>query len=368
MKKLIVLSALVTVTFFVACHKNSNIPQGTVYLDLPTTVDQYYPYSIYNPDSTTNLMATLGRVLFYDGHLSVNNAVSCASCHKQTNGFADNTQFSTGFDGRPTKRNSIGIHNLAGFDTFMTNETIESPGQPLFWDGRETILLNLVDRPITNHVEMGIADPNTLPSKLAALSIYPPLFNRVFGDPSITSARISQCISLFMAAIQSKNSRFDLSQQGLISLTTEEKEGELLFNNKYPCGNCHHVFTNFYTFTDFHDIGLDVNYSDMGLGAIDFSAQDKGKFRAPSLDNVALTAPYMHDGRFKTLSDVIDHYSHGINNSPNLDGLLRNADSSAMKMNISDGDKQALIAFLNTFTDYSTISDPKFSNPFKIKN
>ena len=368
MKKLITLSVLAIATFFVACHKNSVTPQGTVYLDLPSTVDHYYGFNVYTQDSTPNFKATIGRVLFYDGHLSVNNVISCASCHKQGNSFADNTQFSTGFDGRPTKRNSIGIHNLVGFDTLMTKESIQSPGQPLFWDGRETILLNLVDRPITNHVEMGIADPNTLPSKLAALSIYQPLFFKAYGDSSISSSRISECLSFFMAAIQSKKSRFDLSEIGMVTLTAEEKNGEMLFNNKYPCGNCHHVFSNFYTFSDFHDIGLDVNYSDMGLSAIDFSSQDKGKFRAPSLDNVALTAPYMHDGRFKTLSDVIDHYSHGINNSPNLDGMLRNADSSAMKMNISDGDKQALIAFLNTFTDYSTISDPKFSNPFKIKN
>lgn len=365
MKKLLSISLIVVlIVVAVSCHKTAVAPQGTVYLDLPATTDQYFP----NGSIFYNERATLGRVLFYDGHLSVNNAIACASCHKQNYGFADNVPLSTGFDGRLTKRNSQGLHNLVASSNIFSLSNIIFQQQPFFWDGRENILENLVDRPITNHVEMGITDTSLLPAKLSGLPIYGSLFFNAYGDSNITSTRISECISIFMSAIVSNKSRFTLSRQLFDTLNSLETEGENLFMNKYNCGNCHHVITNVYTEDDFKDIGLDKNYTDLGLGGLDHFPTNNGKFRVPSLDNVALTAPYMHDGRFQTLSDVIDHYSHGICNSPNLDPLLQTADNQPIQMNISDQEKAALIAFLNTFTDYTTILDPKFSNPFKIKN
>jgi len=365
MKKTLFLSFIIALTAIAySCKKSANSTVGTTYLDLPATADVY---STFSTDPLFNQKATLGRVLFYDGHLSVNNAVSCGSCHKQALGFADNAALSMGYQGLPTKRNSKSLSNLNGDDP--TNLAINTPGSPLFWDGREDILQNLIARPITNHAEMGIEDPNTLPAKLSVITFYNPLFANAYGDSSITTARISECISDFMVAIQSHNTRFDqyLQTGSTSSFSALEVTGMNLFLTKYNCGNCHHIFTSTYTDDDFHDIGLDINYADMGRGTITGNASDNGKFRVPSLRNVCLSAPYMHDGRFATLGDVIDHYSQNIQNSPNLDVQLTDSTGQAMKMNISSQEKTAIIAFLGTLTDYQLVTDPKFSNPFKTK-
>jgi len=356
--------AILMLTFIVfSCRKNTQKPTGTVYLDMPATP---YVYSAISSDTAYNQKSSLGRVLFYDPHLSVNNAISCGSCHKQALGFADNAAFSTGFEGMLTKRNSKSIVNLGG-DQFV-NFSISEPGSPLFWDGREEILQNLVARPVTNHVEMGIEDTGVLPSKLAGQSYYNQLFVSAYGDGSITMARISECVADFLVSIQSVNTRFDqFTNQGQNVFSPSEQYGYNLFTTKYNCENCHHLQQNTYTTEDFKDIGLDANYADLGRGAVTKVTTDNGTFRVPSLRNVALSAPYMHDGRYKTLSDVIDHYSHGIMNSPNLDPQLRDSTGRAMQMNIPEADKQALIAFLSTLTDFDLVSDPKFSNPFKIK-
>jgi cytochrome c peroxidase len=294
-------------------------------------------------------------VLFYDGHLSINNAVSCGSCHKQTLGFADNKTLSVGFEGRLTKRNSIGFNNI-------------SFGTTLFWDGRENNLANLALRPLTNHVEMGITDEAYLPAKLSALSYYTPLFLNAFGDNQVTNERISNAIATFLRSISSNNSRFDQYNNGnKEAMTALEIQGMSLFSTKYNCASCHSSsFGGYYGFNNFKDIGLDENYADNGRGTVSANKADQGTFRIPNLRNVALTAPYMHDGRYATLNDVLEHYSHNIKSSPNLDPLLKDKDGKARAMNISDNEKLAIIAFLNTFTDYTTVADPKFSNPFKV--
>lgn len=370
-KTYVLLSILSLIVIGYSCKKNVSKSAGTVELELPSTPYTYSAMS-FNSDPTINNKATLGRVLFYDSHLSINNAISCASCHKQAYGFADNVAFSVGYEGRLTYRNSKNIANLEGndnsgvippFTTLSSNQ-----GLPLFWDGRENILTNLVARPITNHVEMGFVDFNTLPQKLSSLSYYSSLFSDAYGDNNITSDRISECVADFLASITSSGSKVDQfiasgAQTGLSSL---EYAGYTLFTSKYNCDNCHHVFSSSYTVLDFKDIGLDATYTDIGRGTITGNDTDKGKFKVPSLHNVALTAPYMHDGRYKTLGDVIDHYSHGIQSSKNLDQQFRNADGTAKQMNIPDADKEALIAFLNAFTDYNMVTDPKFSNPFKL--
>ena len=243
MKKLISLAVILSVVaIMVSCHKNTPTPAGTVYLDLPAT-----PYSYFGPGlpvDSFDQKATLGRVLFYDGHLSLNNTIACASCHKQQYAFADNAAFSTGFEGRKTARNSKGIQNLAVSNIFTLSNIIRSESQPMFWDGRENILMNLVNRPITNHVEMGITDPADLPGKLATLPIYTVLFNNAYGDNVITSDRISECISIFMSAIKTGNSKFEQSRStgNTSGLTALELQGEQLFTTKYNCDGCHHIF------------------------------------------------------------------------------------------------------------------------------
>jgi cytochrome c peroxidase len=250
-------------------------------------------------------------------------------------------------------------------------ELLNSNFALLFWDGRENNLKNLVNRPITNHVEMGISDPSALPEKIASVSWYPKLFSKAYpNDGQITSERISECIAVFMASVRGTSSKFDRYQAGDKSaFNALEADGFNLFTTKYNCASCHQIFTNSYNEnTAFSDIGLDASYNDNGRGAISRTATDNGKFRVPSLENVALTAPYMHDGRFKTLDEVIDHYSKGIKYSENLDlRLVDTARTNARAMNISASEKARLIAFLNTMTDYSMVTNTMYSNPFKIK-
>ncbi len=367
MKKTIaILSIVLLIAAVHSCKKNPIVTGSAVSLDLPSQPYSYFDSMVFINTGNLNVMnlnhaATLGRVLFYDTHLSVNNAISCGSCHKQAIAFADNVPFSTGFQGILTKRNSIGITDLSRSEAF-------------FWDGRENNIANLALRPLSNHVEMGIEDSLPLVSKLAGLPYYNQLFINAFGDGAVTTARISASIGIFMQAISSDNTRLDQYNRGNTSaLTAQELQGKFLFDTKYPCGSCHNSGqggSGGYGGgggVTFLDIGLSATYTDNGRGTISGSSSEMGTFKVPDLRNVALTAPYMHDGRYKTLSDVIDHYSHGIYKSANLDSRLKDNTGNAMQMNITDVEKQAIIAFLGALTDDHMISDPKFSNPFKVK-
>jgi cytochrome c peroxidase len=355
---------------------------GETYLDLPA---QQYTYTMA-ADSIGNSWATLGRVLFYDRALSLNNTISCASCHKQTYGFADNVRFSRGFEGRVTTRNSMPTQNLNSGLMFF--DAVGSPkgedfvgGSHFFWDGREQSLEKLVLQPVGNHIEMGMTDAGTLAEKLSKLPYYAPLFKSAFGSPEVTPDGISHALTSFVSAITTGNSRFDqylrnsnvndpTVQAQEVRLSPLEIEGMLLFQNKYDCNGCHQVqTTNGYQLLGgtFANIGLDKTYDDPGLAAVTGNPDDAGKFKIPSLRNVEFTAPYMHDGRFSTLDEVVGHYSEGIADHPNLDSRLMDGTGQAKSMNISAHEKDALIAFLRTLSDRSAISDPKFSNPFKVK-
>jgi len=369
-KSIAVLSIVALVGVVYSCKKSASVTGGTAYLDLPSSTYTYFNSGF--PDSSIgspNKVATLGRVLFYDTHLSINNAISCGSCHKQALGFADNVAFSTGYQGKLTKRNSIGISDIAGVGAF-------------FWDGRENNITNLALRPLTNHVEMGVEDYNVLSAKLAALPYYSNLFNDAFGDNQVTPDRIASAIAMFMQAISSNNTRLDEFANGNSSaLTAQELNGKFLFDTKYNCGSCHLNGNGnggsggygggggggFITMPSFLDIGLDNSYTDLGNGVISGMTSKNGTFKVPNLHNVALTAPYMHDGRYKTLDEVLDHYSHNIMNSANLDSRLTDGAGHPMQKNITSEDKAAIIAFLGTLTDHHMITDPKFSNPFKVK-
>ncbi len=362
-----VLSVITLVVAAYSCKKSTSTqPLKGATLQLPATTAVYYDGgSFASSVDSLNKVATLGRVLFYDQHLSLNNAVSCGSCHKQSIGFSDNVAFSTGYEGKLTKRNSRPINDLAGSGS-------------LFWDGRENSVNNLSLRPLTNHVEMGIEDANTLPQKLGNLGYYNTLFLEAFGNNMVTMDRISSAIGTFINAIKTGNSRLDQFNRGNTSaLTAQEIQGKMLFDTKYNCGQCHNggqggVFLGGGSYGgngfSFLDIGLNNSYTDMGRGTLTGLSSDNGTFRVPNLHNVALTAPYMHDGRYKTLDEVLEHYSHNIQDSPNLDTLLKDNKGHARQMNITDAEKKAIIAFLNKLTDYQMISDPKFSNPFKVNN
>jgi cytochrome c peroxidase len=326
----------------------------------------------------------LGRVLFYDQALSINNSISCASCHKQALAFADNNRFSRGFENRLTSRNSMPIQNLQSVsfqnDSVVVIDFLPFVSiQPLFWDGRETDLEQMVMRPIVNHVEMGITDVDKLAEKLSSIPYYTNLFESAYGAPDVTPQKIANALSWFIRSITSANTRLDKSQfspgrgstNQAVQLTPLEQLGQQVFNDKYECNSCHQVQNpHGYLQLDagvFATIGLDPVYVDNGLGANTKSSNANGMFKIPSLRNIMLTAPYMHDGRFNTLEEVIDHYSEGIANHPNLDQRLKDSQGNALRLNITSNEKNAIIAFLNTLTDYEMISDPKFSNPFKAK-
>lgn len=334
-----------------------NIAPGV--FNIGSVIDPADPTSFFpangNP-AVTNDGATLGRVLFYDTKLSLNNSVSCASCHKQELAFSDPNPGSKGFQGKVTPRNSMAINNVA-----LNNN--------LFWDSRVHSALELTLKPVQNHVEMGMEDLGVLEKKLAATDYYPTLFANAYGSPSITSDKIANAMAQFLCSIVSGDSKFDRAMDnGLEGLTDLEKLGMELFNSdRTQCSGCHSG-ANFaaadfpggeYGGTDIKgtaNTGLDLSPTDEGFG--------NGQFRIPSLRNIALTAPYMHDGRFATLEEVIDFYDRGIQAHPDLDKKLKGPDGEPRRLNLTSLEKKALVAFLETLTDDSMPKDIRYSDPF----
>ncbi|HTA63462.1 MAG TPA: cytochrome c peroxidase [Bacteroidia bacterium] len=376
MKKTIFVSSIAAVVtacaIFASCKKQDHAVATNE--DKPN-LDYSYNYvlspsiniNLTTSNAITNSGARLGRALFYDKKLSKNNMVACASCHKQEYAFADNVSFSDGFNGGKTSRNSLAIVNA-----------IQSKG--FFWDNRTLKLEDMVLQPIKHQVEMGLDNSNFLIEKLNATSYYPQLFNEAFGTPTITREAIGKALAQFIYSMFVSNSKADKANilfngngwnnnNGV--LNADEQSGASLFQNF--CANCHSS-TNLRGWGDlaWGNIGLDSVYSDKGLGALTSNPTEDGVFKIPSLRNVGLTAPYMHDGRYATLEQVVEHYNSGIMYNANLSSQLLARDpvtyqpiNQAVKFNLSDKNKQCLVAFLKTLTDYSLVSDPKFSNPYK---
>jgi cytochrome c peroxidase len=331
----------------------------------------------------TNAGATLGRVLFYDRHFSRNDTTSCATCHEQNAGFSDPRRFSRGFAGGHTGRNSMGLANLR-----YSNVNGLEPG--FFWDERVATLEQQVLMPIQDEVEMGMTLAG-LEKKLAKLPYYPALFSAAFGSNKVTSRRIARALAQFVRSIVSFDSTFDRSLAAATSevtrgnslesaeskLTEAEQHGRSLFMDgvdgvdEFACQMCHVPPT--FNMNMSHNIGLDLKYLDRGLGALNresndpFTPSNDGKFKASSLRNVALSAPYMHDGRFKSLEQVVEHYSDGVHPHPNLT-LAFAVRADNMKptsgFGLSKPDQAALVAFLKTLTDESLAKDSRFSDPF----
>ncbi|MBI3135252.1 MAG: cytochrome-c peroxidase [Bacteroidetes bacterium] len=304
-------------------------------------------------DNITNEGATLGRVLFYDKNLSANNTISCASCHHQNKAFSDGMKFSSGYLGELTGRNAMAISNVNYQRRF-------------FWDARAATIEDQALMPIQNAVEMGMTLSN-LELKLATLSYYPELFTAAFGTPEITASKIATALGMFMKSMRSFRSDYDLGvETNFADFTAEELAGkELFFSGDAKCNNCH-ISQNFGG-TERHNNGLDAIYTDLGLAYVTDNEADIGRFKNPSLRNIELTAPYMHDGRFATLEEVLDFYSTDVNAHPNLDDRLTTTVTTGgppIHFNFTAAQKASLIAFLKTLTDYPYITDPKYSNPF----
>ncbi|MDX2248211.1 MAG: cytochrome c peroxidase [Bacteroidia bacterium] len=354
--------------------RHLNLP-ATPYNYAQITLPQHFNAPpVRNADNTpdnnrvTDSGATLGRVLFYDKKLSRNQTKSCASCHSQENAFSDPIALSEGFEGGLTGRNSMGLSNAR----FYLNGHY-------FWDERANTLEDQTLMPIQDHVEMGMP-LDTLTAKLQKELYYKILFKNAFGDTLVTSDRISLALAQFVRAMVSYQSKYDngLNQiagppvPGLAipGFTAQENLGLAIFRNpaRGGCGGCH--ATDLFFGTAPFNNGLDAIITDLGLGAVTGNPADNGKFKVPSLRNIALTAPYMHDGRFETLEEVVEHYNSGIQISPTLDPRLTapggpNQQLRPRRLNLTEEEKSALVAFMNTLTDTVFTSDEKFSNPFK---
>ena len=314
----------------------------------------------------------LGRHLFYDQRLSKNDKISCASCHKQENGFSDPVALSKGFEDKDTKRHSMSLTNMRWHPRF-------------FWDARANTLEEQALMPIQDPIEMGM-DTSDLKDKLALISLYPPLFKKAFDSEKITAEKIGKALAQFVRTIVSQDAPFDdlygqpearvrksLSDQeylGYKLFTTHvDPDNETGKNNPGSitrganCSDCHntilmtnHLITN---------NGLDAVSTDLGYGAIIENSDFDGTFKTPTLRNIELTAPYMHDGRFATLREVLDHYDSHVKDHPNLDPQIKLAGNhTAMKLDLLDEEKDAIIAYLKTMTDPTLKSNTKFSSPF----
>jgi cytochrome c peroxidase len=306
-------------------------------------------------------------VLFYDPALSYNNTIACASCHHQQSGFSDSRQFSKGFSGKFTNRNSPSIFNL-------TDRSL------LFWDMRENSLKQMVLDPVENHIEMGFERADRIVNNIQNIDYYAPLFQKAFNGSNVTEEKIRMALAEFLKSIKSGSSKYDEGVKiEFANYNQEEKRGRAVFEES-GCENCHNGanFGNGFGWgPQAANIGLEMNYKDKGMSNVNSGMTAEGVFKVPSLRNVALTAPYMHDGRYATLDEVIEHYSSGIVDHPDLSWELKEfsqekrIDGSFVftvhprRLNLSANDKKALIAFLNTLTDYSFTTAERFSNPFR---
>lgn len=338
MKHLFVLTVAIAATL-IGCNKVDLSESGTWGFYVP----EGFPEPVYklenNAQSTDRF--ELGRVLFYDPILSSDNTISCASCHAQVHGFADhNSTFSAGVGGATGTRNSPTIVNMAWAKSFM-------------WDGGVNHIEIFSLAPITNPVEMNETMPNVL-AKLNASERYTRLFQKAYGTSEITDQLLFRALSQYMMMIISDQSKYDQYRKGTASFTTSEKNGLALFREK--CASCHQepLFTD----NTFRNNGIDEVFdADPGRYLITQNQQDKGKFKVPTLRNVALTYPYMHDGRFFTLAQVLDHYASGVKSSASLDPSL----SGGIPMTAAE--KADIIAFLKTLTDYPLMQNANLQEP-----
>jgi len=349
-------------------------------LDLPETP---FEYTIQLPDymtrtglrtrSVSDNRATLGRVLFYDTSLSKNGTVSCASCHKQELAFADNAKFSKGFEGKVTERNSIALGSVVAFAAYYGSST--SGGLPFFWDERASSASEQSLMSLTNSIEMGMTRSG-LVEVVKSKEHYRILFETAFADGEITEERILLSLESYVDGIGSYESKMDKAMTRHTSgnsinasidrdfslFTAKENRGKTLFLTN--CGTCHGRELARPGLASANN-GLDMIYSDKGVGALYGSSYMDGVFKVPALRNVAVTSPYMHDGRFETLEEVLDFYSSNVQNHKNLNPFLKNENDSPKKFNFSQNDKEDIIAFLGTLTDYEMMSHVKYSDPFK---
>lgn len=346
-KPTFVVAAVITLLSLSSCR--DDVPPPTaIDVEIPGYISSSFigdvPESSDNP--TTVEGVALGRKLFYETLLSGDNTMSCASCHAQVDAFSDINQFSEGITGATGDRQAMAIINLAW-------------DEHLFWDGRANSLEAQALGPVSNPIELN-AKWVDVEDKLQDHDEYPDLFNAAFETCEIDSMLVAKAIAQFERTLVSFNSRYDryfYLQEDV--LTESELNGFNLFMGDAECVHCH--AGPLLTDQTFKNNGLDVTLTDLGLGNETGNAADNGKFKTTTLRNIALTAPYMHDGRFATLEEVIEHYNSGVQgDSPNLDPEMTHF---AEGLNLTEQQKSDLVAFMHTLTDISFITNTDFSDP-----
>lgn len=305
----------------------------------------------------TNTGVELGRMLFYETKLSKDNTQSCATCHIQKDGFSDLRQFSEGVEGLLGQRQAMAIFNMAWHQGF-------------FWDGRAATLRQQALMPIQDPLEMNETLENVV-QKLGADKMYTDQFIRAFGDDKVSADRVALALEQFMLTIYSFDSKYDKELFGEASFTESEQRGKDLFftefdpNGVQRGGECFHCHAGFnFTNHQFMNNGLDAeaDMTDLGFFDVSNNPADKAKFKVPSLRNIALTAPFMHDGRFATLEEVLEQYNTGVKVSPTLDELMQYNINPGLSL--TEQEKTDLIAFLHTLTDESFLNNEEYASPF----
>ena len=370
MKNSLYILGLFSILLF-SCKKDEkqDAPQPPPYnptsVDLNERIPSHLPRMVipgYNP--TTEEGIRLGRQLFYEPLLSKDGTQSCASCHAQAFGFTDhNSAVSVGIDGIEGNRNSMQVVN-AGLR------------QAYFWDGRAASLEEQALAPVKNPIEMHENWPRVI-QKLNSIQAYVDMCYAAFGVLELDSILAVRAIAQFERSVISNNSKFDRWKRGEVKLTPQETYGRQLFmrdreeirdnqgniisvKQGADCFHCHAEITDF---TDilFHNNGLDEVFADLGRYDVTGNNFDKGKFKTPTLRNIEFTGPYMHDGRFATLDEVIDFYSDSLKFSPTIDPLMKNVQIGGVRL--GPDEKAALKAFLLTLSDPDFINNPDYGPP-----
>jgi len=388
MKKLNSLLVFLMVLFFFSSCKNEKLdityeryaPEDYAVLSKTLNIEnnledhtfvfpQYYQSRSISFDSD---LARLGRVMFYDKNLSDDRSISCASCHKQELAFADDLAFSEGVSNRVTSRNSLALGSVFNFAEYYGD--ISQGRIPFFWDNRAASVQEQSKQTFANEREMNMPMHKVM-ERVEAADYYDVLFKETFGDSEVTEDRILDAVSEFVNSMSSYRSKYDeeldkhyvetynlnnIEGKDFSGFTNAENLGKDLYISN--CGNCHGAINGFPAEVQANN-GLDMTYEDQGIGDLDGSSKN-GVFKVPTLRNIELTGPYMHDGRFVTLEEVVDHYSNGVQNHPNLSSQLKQG-GQVKAFNFTQNEKDALIAFLNTFTDHVMLADTKYSDPFK---
>jgi cytochrome c peroxidase len=357
MKYLVYVFLLIVLIF--SCRKDRVGYKATPYvLEIPS----HFPDMIIPADNPMTIEGVeLGRFLFYEKKLSGDNTMSCASCHIPESSFSDPNQYSTGIDGIQGNRQSMALINM-GWENFF------------FWDGRKTTLEEQIIDPVINPIEMHESWKNAV-SKLNLDMNYRNRFFRAFGEEGIDSVKAAKAIAQFIRTMISGQSKFDVMykfENGITLNATEQTIFQTIDNEEWAgydlfkslngadCFHCHNG--PLMRVKKFSNNGLLPNsFNDLGRAAVTNNPEDNYKFKVPTLRNIALTAPYMHDGRFTTLDEVIEHYSSGIHMSPTIDPLIEFGSQGGVQLDAQE--KYLLKKFLLTLTDENFINNPNFKDP-----